>query len=72
LIPHPPRHVIPMKTSVREVVVEGIAYTVYRSEEGSVVDSPCQCFGHPHRTHSTPDCPWMAKRRRQSRRKRDA
>lgn len=47
-------------------VVDGIRFTVHRGPNGSTVDAPCSCFGHPLRTHSTFDCPWLAKRRKRT------
>jgi hypothetical protein len=35
----------------------GVRVIVYRTENGSVVDADCQCFGHPGRLHSTDRCP---------------
>lgn len=30
---------------------------MYRSPEGTSVDSSCLCFGNPFRVHSNPTCP---------------
>lgn len=35
---------------------------VHRTEQGTVVESPCACFGYPFRVHSTPNCPWQKAR----------
>ena len=36
---------------------------VHRTENGTTVESPCQCFGNPNRVHSTQACPWLAFRK---------
>lgn len=48
-------------------VVEGIPYHVYHYDGGTTVQSPCQCFGHTMRLHSTTDCPWVVKREHKKR-----
>ena len=54
-------------THVREkIVIDGIGYVVtlhYDAQgiAGRVVDSQCQCFGHPMRMHSTMNCPCRAR-----------
>lgn len=34
-----------------------VKVTVYRSENGSVVEADCLCHGSPYRVHSNPNCP---------------
>lgn len=35
----------------------GVKVVVYRSENGSVVEADCLCYGSPYRVHSNPCCP---------------
>ena len=35
----------------------GVRVVVDKSEEGSVVESDCSCFGNPNRVHSREGCP---------------
>ena len=43
-------------------VVDGTSIVVHHYDNGTVVDSPCLCFGHQKRVHSTPYCPWLEAR----------
>lgn len=35
----------------------GVRTKVTRTADGSVVETTCQCFGHPNRVHSNISCP---------------
>lgn len=39
----------------------GVKVTVYKSENGSVVQADCLCYGSPNRVHSHPNCPLRLK-----------
>jgi len=39
----------------------GVSVRIDRSEDGSIVNASCACFGHPARVHSNPDCPNIEK-----------
>jgi hypothetical protein len=43
-----------------ETVKNGVRVRVEHSDQGSVVEADCQCFGHPLRTHSNAYCPNLA------------
>lgn len=45
------------QTSREDQSRNGVRVIVYRSDEGSVVDASCECFGSTMRAHSNVLCP---------------
>ena len=37
----------------------GVRVIKYTSDEGTVVEADCQCFGNPRRVHSSSNCPFL-------------
>ena len=46
-----------MKPKIKTQTKNGVKVKVACSEKGSVVETDCQCFGHPKRVHSNINCP---------------
>ena len=56
-LPAAPVEAAPARPRVEHQNTNGVKVTVTRSEQGSVVEADCQCFGLPGRIHSREDCP---------------